>query len=74
MRIAVTYENGQVFQHFGHTEEFKIYEVEDGKVTGTEIIGSTDTYSKSAPDLCQKPFPDGRKCLISVPDQIKPRL
>ena len=40
MRIAVTYENGQVFQHFGHTEEFKIYEVEDGKVTATEIIGS----------------------------------
>ena len=40
MRIAVTYENRQVFQHFGHTEEFKIYEVEDGKVTGTEIIGS----------------------------------
>ena len=32
MRIAVTYENGQIFQHFGHTEEFKVYEVEDGKV------------------------------------------
>ena len=29
MKIAVTYENGQVFQHFGHTERFKIYEVED---------------------------------------------
>ena len=41
MRIAVTYENGQVFQHFGHTEEFKIYEIEDGKVISTEIIGST---------------------------------
>lgn len=40
MRIAVTYENGQVFQHFGHTEEFKIYEVEDGKVISSEIIGS----------------------------------
>ena len=40
MRIAVTYENGNVFQHFGHTEEFKVYEVEDGKVTGTEIVGS----------------------------------
>jgi FKBP-type peptidyl-prolyl cis-trans isomerase 2 len=40
MRIAVTYENGQVFQHFGHTEEFKIYEIEDGKVTSAEIIGS----------------------------------
>ena len=40
MRIAVTYENGQVFQHFRHTEEFKIYEIEDGKVISTEIIGS----------------------------------
>lgn len=30
MRIAVTYENGQIFQHFGHTEQFKIYDVEDG--------------------------------------------
>ena len=32
MRIAVTYENGEVFQHFGHTELFRIYDVEDGKV------------------------------------------
>ncbi|MBR5952825.1 MAG: FKBP-type peptidyl-prolyl cis-trans isomerase [Pseudobutyrivibrio sp.] len=40
MRIAVTYENGQVFQHFGHTEQFKVYEVEDGKVVSSEIIGS----------------------------------
>ncbi len=40
MRIAVTYENGQVFQHFGHTEEFKVYEVEDGKVVSSQIIGS----------------------------------
>ena len=32
MRIAVTYENGQIFQHFGHTELFRIYDVEDGKV------------------------------------------
>ena len=39
-RIAVTYENGEVFQHFGHTEEFKVYEVEDGKVVSSEIIGS----------------------------------
>ncbi len=40
MKIAVTYENGQVFQHFGHTEKFKIYEIEDWKVTSAEIIGS----------------------------------
>lgn len=31
MKLAVTYENGQIFQHFGHTEQFKIYEVADGK-------------------------------------------
>lgn len=40
MRIAVTYENGMVFQHFGHTENFKIYDVEDGKVVNTQIIGT----------------------------------
>ena len=38
MKIAVTYENGQVFQHFGHTEEFKIYQVEDGKVVKAEVV------------------------------------
>ena len=38
MKIAVTYENGQVFQHFGHTEFFKIYEVEDGKVVSAEVV------------------------------------
>ena len=38
MRIAVTYENGQIFQHFGHTEAFKIYDVEDGKVVHSEVV------------------------------------
>jgi predicted Fe-Mo cluster-binding NifX family protein len=38
MKIGVTYENGQIFQHFGHTEQFKIYEVEDGKVVSSEIV------------------------------------
>ena len=38
MRIAVTYENGQVFQHFGHTEAFKVYDVEDGKVVSSEVV------------------------------------
>ncbi|MCR5218462.1 NifB/NifX family molybdenum-iron cluster-binding protein [Treponema sp.] len=40
MRIAVTYENGNVFQHFGHTEEFKIYDVEDNKIVKTEVTGT----------------------------------
>lgn len=38
MKIAVTYENGQVFQHFGHTEQFKIYTVEDGKIVSSEVV------------------------------------
>ena len=40
MKIAVTYENGQVFQHFGHTEAFKVYEIEDGAVRTSRIIGT----------------------------------
>lgn len=40
MKIAVTYDNGEIFQHFGKTESFKIYEVEDNKVISSEIIGS----------------------------------
>ena len=38
MRIAVTYENGKVFQHFGHTEQFKLYDCENGKVIKEQIV------------------------------------
>ena len=38
MRIAVTYENGQIFQHFGHCAHFKIYEAENGMVKSTEVV------------------------------------
>ncbi len=38
MRIAVTFENGEVFQHFGHTGQFKIYDVEDGQITREQVI------------------------------------
>ena len=41
MRIAVTYQNGMIFQHFGHTEQFKVYEVEDGKIIASQVV---DTY------------------------------
>ena len=44
MKIAVTYENGTVFQHFGHTEQFKVYQVEDGR-------------HMPVPDLFLSPFP-----------------
>ena len=38
MKIAVTYENGEIFQHFGHTETFKIYDIADGKVVSAEVV------------------------------------
>jgi len=38
MKIAVTYENSEVFQHFGHTARFKLYVVEDGKIISAEVI------------------------------------
>lgn len=37
MRIAVPYENGLVFQHFGHTGQFKIYDVENQRIAGERI-------------------------------------
>ncbi len=43
MKIAVTYDNGNIFQHFGKTEFFKVYEVEDHKVIASEVIGSNGT-------------------------------
>lgn len=38
MKIAVSYENGQVFQHFGHTEQFKIYNIEDKNIVSSEVV------------------------------------
>lgn len=40
MRIAVTYEAGEIFQHFGHTENFKLYDVQDGKVIDSKVVGT----------------------------------
>jgi predicted DNA-binding protein (UPF0251 family)/predicted Fe-Mo cluster-binding NifX family protein len=43
MRIAVTYENGMVGQHFGRTEQFKIYDIEDGEVKSSQVIDTNGT-------------------------------
>ncbi len=40
MKIAVTYDNGNIFQHFGRTEFFKVYQVEDDQIVSSEVIGS----------------------------------
>lgn len=40
MKIAVTYENGETFQHFGHCENFKIYETADQKVLSSQVVSA----------------------------------
>ena len=38
MRIAVTYESGEIFQHFGRTEQFKVYDIQDGKIVSSNVV------------------------------------
>ena len=40
MLIAATYQNGEIFQHFGHCEQFKLYEVENGEITAERLVDS----------------------------------
>jgi len=40
MRIAIPYEDGQIFQHFGHTQRFKMYDVENGKILAAVVISA----------------------------------
>ena len=39
-KIAVTYDHGQIWQHFGKTEFFKIYTVDEGRLTGTRVVST----------------------------------
>ena len=50
MKLAIPYDNGQVFQHFGKTEAFKIYDIVDGKV-GKDIVASV----MNADSICNRP-------------------
>lgn len=51
MKIAVTFENGQVFQHFGHTEQFKLYEVEGDKIVASEVIDTNGSGHEALADF-----------------------
>lgn len=51
MKVAVTYEDGRIFEHFGRTEQFKVYEINDGKIESSEILSSGDTGHEALADL-----------------------
>ena len=42
MKIAVPFANGEVFQHFGHTENFKLYEIKAGQIVSSQIIDTLE--------------------------------
>ena len=55
MKIAVTYdENGEVFQHFGHTEKFKIYDLMPGGKIETMVIGAAGEGHEAMADFLVK--------------------
>lgn len=51
MKLAVAYENGNVFQHFGKTEAFKIYEIEDGSILSAQVIGTEGAGHEALADF-----------------------
>ena len=54
MRIAVAYADGKLFQHFGHTERFKVYDVEDGKVQVMSIVNTNGSGHGALADILKK--------------------
>lgn len=61
MRIAVTYDNGEIFQHFGHTEQFKLYDIEDEKVKSSQLA---DTNGSGHGELAEFLVSVGADALI----------
>ena len=56
MKIAVTYDNGNVFGHFGHTEKFKIYSVENSVVTDSVIVDTNGQGHGALAEFLKKDF------------------
>lgn len=54
MRIAVTYEDGQIFQHFGHTERFKVYDVENGEIVLQTVVNTNGSGHGALADILKK--------------------
>ncbi len=62
MKIAVTYEDGRIFQHFGHTEQFKIYETADGRIVHAEVVDTNDSGHGALADFLMRQGVDALIC------------
>ena len=56
MRIAVSYKDGEVFQHFGHSTEFKIYETDHNEIILRREASKNDSGTEAGSDLGKKIF------------------
>ncbi len=54
MKIAVTYENGNIFQHFGHTEQFKIYDVGADGIADSFVVSTNGQGHGALADLLEE--------------------
>ncbi|MGI6150523.1 MAG: NifB/NifX family molybdenum-iron cluster-binding protein [Christensenellales bacterium] len=62
MRIAVAFDNGQVFQHFGHTRRFKVYDIENGKIAVMTTINTNGSGHGALADILKKIGVDSLIC------------
>lgn len=62
MRIAVTCENGQIFQHFGHTAQFKLYDVQEGQVVASVVVPTLGSGHGALAGFLQKSHVDVLIC------------
>ena len=62
MRIAVPYENGSIFQHFGHTDQFKVYDAEEGKVISSRVVSTNGSGHGALAGLLQNLNVDALIC------------
>lgn len=54
MKIAIPYDNGNVFGHFGKTEQFRVYEAENGKILSASVLGTDGTGHEALAELLKK--------------------
>lgn len=62
MRIAIPYENGQVFQHFGHTARFKLYDIENNEVVLATTVNTNGSGHGALADILKKLHVDALIC------------
>ena len=54
MKIAVPYSDGQVFQHFGKSEQFKIYDTIDDEIISSEIVDTSGSGHSALADFLKE--------------------